>query len=195
MLGSFQRISARYDDLARATKNSVASRNERTCEMARNDIEVKKVPTIFEELDRLHQDISRRAYDLFRNSGTAWGGALADWLNAERELIWKPAAELRQTDREFEVRMALSGVDPKDLDVQITPEDLLIKSEGEHEHKPEAGTVHLCEFASGRIFRSIHFPETVDPESAKAEYKNGMLRVTAAIAKAATAKKIEIKAA
>ena len=163
--------------------------------MARGDIEVKKADTIFNELDRLQQAISRRAYDLFRNGGTLWGGALTDWLTAEHELVSKPAVELRQKNSQFEVLAALPGVEAKDLDVQITSEDVLIKAETTHEHAADTGTVHVCEFEGGKFFRSIHFPEKIDPDSAKAEYRNGMLRLTAAIAKAATAQKVEIKAA
>ena len=66
--------------------------------MARGDIAVKRADTIFDELDRLHQAINRRAYDLFRNGGTLWGSALTDRLSAERELISKLAVELRQND-------------------------------------------------------------------------------------------------
>jgi HSP20 family protein len=165
--------------------------------MARGDIEVRKSDTVFDDLDRLHQAISRRAYDLFRNGGALWGGggALADWLTAERELVSRPAVELRQKNSQFEVLAALPGVEAKDLDVQITPEDVLIKAEATHEHATDVGTVHLCEFEGGKIFRSVHFPEKIDPESAKAEYRNGMLHLTATIAKAAAAQKIEIKAA
>lgn len=163
--------------------------------MARGDIELKKTDTIFNELDRLHQTISGRAYDLFRDGRTVWGGALTNWLTAEHELISKPCVELRQKNNQFEVLAALPGVEAKDLDVQITPEDLLIKAESSHEHTSDIGTVHICEFDAGKIFRSIHFPEKIDPESAKAEYRNGMLRLTAAIAKTATAQKVEIKAA
>lgn len=163
--------------------------------MARDAIEVKKADTIFDELDRLHQAISRRAYDLFRNGGTFWGNALTDWLTAERELVSKPPVELRQKDGQFEVLTALPGIEAKDLDVQITPDHLLIKAQSSHEHSTDTGTVHVCEFDSGRIFRSIRFPEQIDPSSVKAEYRNGMLRLTAAIAKAATAQKVEIKAA
>lgn len=163
--------------------------------MARGDMDVKKADTIFDELDRLHQAISRRAYDLFRDGGTLWNNALTDWLTAEQQLILKPAVELRQKDNQFEVLAALPGVEAKDLDVQITPDDVLIKAETSHEHAADAGTVHVCEFGGGKIFRSVHFPEKIDPNSAKAEYQNGMLRLTAAIAKAATAQKVEIKAA
>ena len=162
--------------------------------MARGNIEVKRVDTIFNELDRLHQAIRDRAYDTFRNGGTLWGSALRDWLTAERELVSKPPIELRQRNNQFEVLAALPGLEAKDLDVQITPHDVLIKADTSHEHAPE-GTVHVCEFGPGKIFRSVHFPERVDPDSAKAEYKNGMLHMTAAIAKAAAAKQVDIKTA
>lgn len=163
--------------------------------MAKGDIEVRKADTIFDELDRLQRAISRRAYDVFRNRGALWGGPLTDWLTAEHELVWKPAIELRQKDNQFEVLAALPGVDTKDLDVQVTPEDVLIKAETTHEHTPETGTVHVCEFDGGKLFRSIHFPERIDPESVRAEYRNGMLRLTAAIASRAAAQKVEVKAA
>ncbi len=162
--------------------------------MAKNDIELRKTDTIFEELDQLQRAINQRAYDFFKDRGTLWGNSVGDWLNAERELVWTPAVELRQKDGQFEVLAATPGVEAKDLDVQITPEDLLIKADIDHEHTAQEGAVQVCEFRSGKLFRSIHFPEKIDPDSVKAEYRNGMLRLTAAIAKAVPAK-VEVKAA
>lgn len=162
--------------------------------MARNDIAMRKAETIFNELEQLNNTISRRAYDLFRTRGDLWGAPLSDWLSAERQLVWKPAIELRQKDNQFEVLAATPGVEAKDLDVQITPEDVLIKADIGHKHTPEEGAVQLCEFNGGQLFRSVHFPEKIDPDSATAEYRNGMLRLTASVAKPA-ARKVEIKAA
>jgi HSP20 family molecular chaperone IbpA len=162
--------------------------------MAKNDIALHKAETIFNELEQLHNTINRRAYDLFRRRGDVWEGPLADWLNAERQLVWRPAIELRQKDNKFEVLAATPGVEAKDLDVQITAEDLLIKAAVEHRHTPKEGAVQRCEFNGGQLFRSIHFPEKIDPDSATTEYRNGMLRLTASIAKPA-AHKVDIKAA
>ena len=100
-------------------------------------------------------------------------------------MVWRPAIELRQKDNQFEVLTATPGVSAKDLDVQITPEDLLIKADIHHEHNRRKGAVQVCEFDGGGLFRSIHFPEKIDPASVKAEYRDGMLRLTAAIAKPA----------
>jgi len=156
--------------------------------MAKNEVELRKADTIFDELERMHTSISRRAHDLFRQRGDLWGGPMADWFSAERQLVWKPAIELRQKNGSYEVLAATAGVDPKDLDIQVTPEDLLIKADIGHTHTPEEGTIKICEFTGGQLFRSVHFPERIDPESARAEYRNGMLQVTVSIAKPATRK-------
>jgi HSP20 family protein len=97
-------------------------------------------------------------------------------------LLWQPAVEVCQKNDRFEVRAAIAGVDPKDLAITVTSEDLLITGNGGHEHRAEQGTVHLCEFNRGRLFRSIHFPQPIDSKKAVAEYQNGLLMVTAPIA-------------
>jgi HSP20 family protein len=156
-----------------------------------SNIAVRKAQSIFEELDRLQDNIRGRAYALFGQRGTSGGGPLADWLSAERQLVWKPAIELRRKANQFEILAATPGVEPKDLDVRVTPEDVLIKADIHHKHTPEEGSVETCEFTGGELFRAVHLPESVDPESAKAEYRDGLLRVTASIAKPAT-RRVEI---
>jgi HSP20 family protein len=157
------------------------------------DIQVKKPNSILQELTELHETINKRAYEFFQNGGL-FGGPLADWFRAERELVWRPAIELRQKDGQFELEVAVAGVDPKHLDVQVTPEDVLVTASEEHRHEAKEGTVHVSEFASGRLFRSIHLPERIDPDSVKAEFRNGLLRLTASIAKT-TSKKVDVQAA
>lgn len=162
--------------------------------MTQTSVTLRKKDAIFDELQALQEQVRQRAYDLFRNRGSLFGGSFEDWLNAEHEIVWKPAIELRRTDGQFDVRVATAGVEPRDLDVEVTPEDLLIKADITHTHADQKGRVEVCEFASGRLFRSIHFPERIDPDSMKAEYRNGLLHLTASIAKATT-KKVEIAAA
>jgi HSP20 family protein len=162
--------------------------------MAKVHIETTKTGSILDELSRLHQDISRRAYDFFRDHERLWIGPLEDWLRAERELVWRPAVELRRCDDVFELEAAVAGVEPKDLDVQVTPDDILIKAGIQHRDEEKAGTVLICEFTRGPLFRSIHLPERIDPDSVRAEYRNGLLRLTARIAKAIP-KTVDVQAA
>lgn len=151
--------------------------------------------SIVDRLEQVHQRIAERAYELFRGRGTLWGDAWDDWFTAERETVWKPAVELREKDGTFTVEAALAGVDLKDMIVEITPQELVIKAATEHSHSEKRGQIHQCEFVAGQLFRSVHFPKLVDPAKAKAEYRNGLLTVTAPIASQAQAKRLDIKAA
>ena len=162
--------------------------------MAKNEIQVTKAESILDNISRLHDDISRRAYNFFRGHDGEFPGPLEDWFRAEKELVWSPPIELRQKDGAFEIEASIAGVDPGDLDVQVTPEDILIKGKTEHRHEAQEGTVHVSEFQSGQLFRSIHLPERIDPDSVKAEQRNGLLRLTATIATPA-AKKVEVRVA
>ena len=137
----------------------------------------------------------RRAYDIFVGTGAVFGKDLDNWLAAERELIWKPAIELTEKNNQFEVKIVVAGVDPKDLKVEVTSEDLLVKGETRTQKKEEKGEVHTSEFQSGSLFRSIHFPKNVDPDKVKAEIKNGLLSIVAPIAEEAKARKVDIHAA
>ena len=161
--------------------------------MGTNEIAVRRTKAIFEELEHLQDSIRQRAFDLFRERGDWLGGPLANWLTAEREMVWTPAIEVRQKDSEVEVLAATPGVEAKDLDVEVTPDDLLIQAHIGHRHTPAEGEVSVCEFKSGQLFRSIHFPQRIDTQSVKADYRNGMLHLTAAVA-ASAAHRVDVTA-
>jgi HSP20 family protein len=153
--------------------------------MANNSgVRVKRVPTIQDSLDRMHDEISLRAFEL-SNSTVSSPDATDNWLRAERELMWTPAVEVRRCDGRIEVAAAMGGVNSRDLDVQITPDSLLIQTTQDHHHEPASpsnGEVYVCEFSQGRLFRAVDLPERVDPNSVNAVYRDGLLRVTAQVA-------------
>jgi HSP20 family protein len=158
-------------------------------------VPIRKSKAIFDAIDRMHDRIMRRAYDIFTSNGGLCGKDIADWLQAERELVWRPAVELTEKDDMFCLEVAASGVDPKELDIEVTPDDILIRADVHHEDTEKKGEIYLCEFAHGNLFRSIHLPKKIDPEKVKAEFKNGLLTLYAPVAEEARAKKVTIEAA
>jgi HSP20 family protein len=156
---------------------------------------VKKTKTLFEELNAIQDRVMRRAFDIFNGNGHILGKDLENWLQAERELVWKPSIDIEEKENEFLVRMAVPGVEPKDIDIEVTPDHILVKAEIKHEHDEKKGRVHVCEFSSGNMFRAIQLPKRIDPDKVKAEFKNGMLNVKAEIAEVARTKKVPIEAA
>ena len=160
------------------------------------EVVVRKSESFWDQIQKMEERVMRRAHDIFRGSGSAFGKDLDNWLAAEGELIWKPAIELKEKDNAFELKIDVAGVDPKDLKVEVTADDLLVKAETQSEQKKEEkGEVHVSEFHAGSLFRSVHFPKKVNPDKVKAELKNGLLTLTAAIAEEARAKKVDIQAA
>src|SRR5262245_54131147 len=119
------------------------------------------------------------------------GRDFENWAQAERELVWKPAVELYEKDGKFQLEAAIAGVEAKDINIEVTPEDIVLRADIQHEHKESKGIVHYCEFENGKMFRSIHLPKKINPDKVKAEFKNGLLRLTADIA--AEARTITIK--
>src|SRR5207249_277455 len=76
-------------------------------------VAIRKIASILEEMNQMQDRIMRRAYDIFERKGRLLGRDLDHWLQAERELLWKPALELRETNGEFVLEVDVPGVDPK----------------------------------------------------------------------------------
>jgi HSP20 family protein len=72
--------------------------------------------------------------------------------------------------------------DPKDIQVEVTPQEVVVKADTHHRHTTEKGTIHRCDFVSGEAFRSVTLPKPIDVSKAKAEFEHGMLRITAPVA-------------
>jgi HSP20 family protein len=159
------------------------------------EVAVQKKDSFWDELRKMEERIMLRAYDIFTGNGSELGRDLDNWLAAERELVWKPAIELKEKEDQFEVQVAVAGIDAKDVKVEVTEEDLLVRGETRREKKEEKGKVHTTEFQTGSLFRSIHFPKKVDPNKIKAELKNGLLTVVAPVSEEAKARKVAIHAA
>src|SRR5262245_35401036 len=143
----------------------------------------------------MREQITRRAYDLFVANGSRLGRELDDWLAAEQELVWKPAIELREKDSEFILKIAVPGVDPKDLDIEITAQDLLVKAEALKESNAAKGDLYASELPCCNLFRSIHFPKKVDTDKVNTEFNNGILTIRVAMAQETEARKIKVEAA
>jgi HSP20 family protein len=164
-----------------------------TSQEADMKVKCRTVDTVLAEVERVQQHVAQRAQEIFRARGGAIGHAVEDWIKAERETIWRPALEVRRTKDAFVVEAAVAGIEPAQLDVQVTPTELVLGAPVHHSDREQEGDVVLCEFANGPLFRSYKFPEPVDPARVSAQYRNGILCVTAPLAQPAT--KVEVQAA
>lgn len=155
-------------------------------------VRFQRVDSLVDEIERFQRRIAARAVEIFRERGGAIGHALEDWLKAERETVWRPAIEVVRTKDAFVVEAAIAGVDPTLLDVRVTATELLLAAEVHHSDRGQRGDVVLCEFVNGPLFRTYRFPAPVDPARVSAEYRSGILTVTAPLAN--QAKKVAVTA-
>jgi HSP20 family protein len=75
------------------------------------------------------------------------------------------------------VQSTVAGVDPEDLEINITNESVTVKGRREKAEKIEDKDYFYQECFWGRFSRSIILPEEVDPEKSSAALKNGVLTV------------------
>jgi len=130
------------------------------------------------EAEEIQNRIRDRAYELSLMRGHS-GREVDDWLSAESEIISVPPAELVEKDGTFQVQLAIAGIDADDVHVMATPDQILIKCEFSHHHDSDSGVVHVCDFKSATVFRTIHFPEPINVGTMNVEFQDGMLRITA----------------
>lgn len=106
-----------------------------------------------------------------------------------------PPINVGTTDRSVEVYLFVPGVIPDQLDVVI--EKNLLSVAGERPAlKDENGTNggYRRERFEGRFKRVITLPESVDADSAQAEYKNGILHISIAKRPESQPRQIKISA-
>lgn len=90
----------------------------------------------------------------------------------------QPNVNVIDRDNEVVVEAELPGVDKDDLDVSLSDNTVTIKASTRKEEEKEAGEYHRKEITSGFYSRTLSLPAMVRGDKARAEFKNGMLRVT-----------------
>ena len=160
-----------------------------------DSVPIRKPSSIFDDIKKIQDRIMQRAYEIFERNGSTLGRDLDNWAQAERELVWKPAFELCEKDGQFQLEVALAGVEAKDIDIEVTPEDIVLTTNTRHQHTEHKGVIHHCEFEAGSMFRAIHLPKKINPDKVKAEFKNGLLRLTAQVSEEVRARIIKPEAA
>jgi HSP20 family protein len=90
---------------------------------------------------------------------------------------WAPAVDIYETENELVIKADLPEINEKELDVRIENNTLTIRGERKFEQKVKEGSYLRTERTYGSFSRSFSLPNTVNTETIKAEYKNGVLTV------------------
>lgn len=108
--------------------------------------------------------------------------------------VW-PRIDVHEGDQAYTVTAEVPGMDPKDVQLDLRENALVISGEKRSERKEEDKGRRYSERSYGRFERMIPFESEVDPDRVEATSANGVLTIT--LPKAAQARerarRIEVK--
>lgn len=139
----------------------------------RNEIMIREPDLYFESL---HHELNNFLRD------TMLAPMFSNPLTIKKEAVWRPSIEVKQTEHEYKVKVQLPGVKKEDIDVELDNEFMTVTAEieeekEEKEEKEKNEKYHTCEFRYGKYKRTISFDQPIKQDEAKAEYKNGVLKI------------------
>jgi HSP20 family protein len=106
-----------------------------------------------------------------------------------------PAIEtsIDKDGKKFHCQVVLPGVDPKEVNIQVQGNTLSISGERSTSRETKESDYLHREISYGSFQRLLELPEGLDKDKLTAEYRNGILEITAPISTAALPRKIEVK--
>jgi len=132
---------------------------------------------LMDRMEKLYDSIARRAFEIFEGNGRWDGHDLADWLQAESEVLHPVHLEISETNDALTVKAEVPGFTANELDIEV--DGTVLRISGKHESKEEGkkGKTVYCERCANEIFRSVTLPGAVDGSKAKATLKDGVLNI------------------
>ena len=136
-----------------------------------------------DEVDRLFQDFGFD--DLTRSLPNAESIGLG---------VWAPEVEIFERGGQIVVRADLPGLSKDDITIDVSERAVTIDGERKQEHHESDSGYYRSERSYGRLYRRIPLPEGVDTETAKAQFRDGVLELSfdAPVRKERKARKLEI---
>ena len=100
--------------------------------------------------------------------------------------------DVRETDEHYLVRAEIPGLDPKDLDIQVQGDVLVLSGEKQVE-RDERETLTYSERAYGSFRRALRLPAPIDAEHVQARHANGVVTITLPKADSARPRRIQVE--
>ncbi|PIT86064.1 MAG: molecular chaperone [Candidatus Magasanikbacteria bacterium CG10_big_fil_rev_8_21_14_0_10_43_6] len=104
-----------------------------------------------------------------------------------------PAVDMYETKNDLIVETPLAGMNPEDVEVEVSNGILTIKGETKKEREVEEKNYYRKETRSGSFFRQVPLPVSVIEEKVSAEFADGVLQITCPKSGEQQSKKISVK--
>ncbi len=101
--------------------------------------------------------------------------------------------DVYETPEEFIVESTIAGVEPSDIDLDVSGESVTIRGERHKKRSSEGGNYLFQECFWGKFSRSIILPEEIDADKAESSLKNGVLTIRLPKLRHEKGRKVRIK--
>jgi HSP20 family molecular chaperone IbpA len=128
---------------------------------------------------QLQDKIRERAYSIFLEREPGTGDSMADWLQAQSELLAPIELEIKEQKKNLVAECNLKGFSPEEIEIEV--ENNVLKVFGCHRETTGRKRAGATESSSETIyfFQSAQLPVAVDLDKSHATLlKNGKLKVT-----------------
>ncbi len=133
------------------------------------NITIRIVDSISEYMEEIENRIRVRAYEKFLGRADGSSNDLEDWCAAEHELICIVASTLKADENSIIGEIEIPGRKVRMLEIQATSQDVILHAEIQNEPRTDRSAA----------FGVIRFPSPIDAAGLRAEFSNGLLRLTA----------------
>jgi len=108
---------------------------------------------------------------------------------------WSPTVDIYEEGHNLLLQAELPGVNKDDVEVQVEGNVLTLRGERRQEKDNKENQYHRVERTYGTFKRSFTLPAGIDRDKIRAEYRDGVLRLTLPRAEEAKPKNIKVLAA
>ena len=122
-----------------------------------------------------------------------WEPFLEPFFNEGELKHFTPAIDVYETKNEVIIESPLAGINPDDVEISIENDVLTLRGESKKESEVDEKNYYRQEIRSGSFYRSVALPAHVIADKAKAESKEGMLKITIPKAGETRGKTIKVK--
>ncbi len=146
------------------------------------------------------ESLFQNLFDFRREFDQIFNRMMTGWPSIEEQSISSPAvfaptveSFVDKAGKMYHCRLALAGVDPKDVQISAQGNVLTVTGERKATHESSEAEFHHREMWYGTFERKISLPEGVEADKLTAEYHNGVLEISAPVSASVLPRRIEIK--
>ena len=105
-----------------------------------------------------------------------------------------PPVDINETDKDYIVSAEVPGIDPKEIDIRLEGNTLIIRGERTQQSEQDIGMIHRSERSFGSFSRAFTLPQDAMVDGIAAKFCNGVLSVTVPKSQAQPSKQVPIQA-